>query len=118
MIHVITKIANGEIKKVFCKGCNSTHAYKSGTTKASEKKKSAAGASTTRRRTKKPDWAALLSEVEDDQIVDYDISRDFSHVPAIRHKKFGIGVITNVLDNTKIEVVFQQSTKILAHNWR
>ncbi len=115
MIHVVTKIVDGEIKKVFCKGCNSTHGYRTGETARKTLRKSTGGAATRRRR--KPDWATLISDIDDEHIVDYDLSKDFSNVPAIRHKKFGVGVITNVVDKTKIEVVFQGETKLLAHNY-
>lgn len=70
------------------------------------------------RRRRKKDWISLMEHIEEDVIVDYHINGDFSETEAIRHKNFGIGVITKVLDDNKIEVIFEENQKkILAQNW-
>jgi ribosomal protein L44E len=120
--HVVTVIKNGKVAKVICKICNATHAYKA---PEKEETKVKAAATTTRRRaigTKrvsgrgKKDWGTLVGQIEDKQVADYAISGEFSTSPAIRHKNFGVGVITKVLAKNKIEVLFQEGTKILAQN--
>jgi len=58
-----------------------------------------------------------MEKLNEDQVVEYDIKADFSETEAIRHKKFGIGIITKVLADNKIEVVFEENKKILAQNW-
>ncbi|NIR49527.1 hypothetical protein GWO43_13585 [candidate division KSB1 bacterium] len=70
-----------------------------------------------KRRSRKKDWPSLMAKVEESEIVDYDINGDFSETSAIRHKTFGVGVITKVLAENKIEVVFEENKKILAQNW-
>ena len=62
-------------------------------------------------------WTSLMKKVEDEEIVEYDINGDFAEKEAIRHKKFGVGVITKILDDRKIEVVFEEDKKVLAQNW-
>src|SRR3990172_2903607 len=119
-VHVITKIADGEIKKVFCKICNTTHVYRGKTNEKKSIKASAAKKTKTtgvKRGRKKADWNELVATLEDNRIIDYDLTKDFTDVQAIRHKKFGIGVILSVIDQKKIEVVFQDEKKVLAHNW-
>lgn len=118
--HTVTAIKNAKIAKVMCKICNSYHAYKA---PAAEAEKAKAAKATTRRRTTttrtsrgKKDWGTLVGQIEDRQVVDYAISGEFSSSPAIRHKNFGVGVITKVHNKNKIEVVFQEGTKILAQN--
>lgn len=109
--HVITVIKNDKITKVLCSVCQSEHAYKA--------PKAAGNSAKTpvKRRSRKKDWPSLVATIEETEIVDYDIHGDFTEAPAIRHKTFGIGVITKVLDDTKIEVVFEEDKKILAQNW-
>jgi hypothetical protein len=119
--HVVTVIKNGKVNKVICKICNATHAFKSPNKDALLKT-----AATTRRRTTtgtkrisgrgKKDWGTLVGLIEDKQVADYAISGEFSSSPAIRHKSFGVGVITKVLTKNKIEVLFQEGTKLLAQN--
>ena len=70
-----------------------------------------------KRRRRKTDWVSLIEKVNEEEVVDYDIKADFSQIEAIRHKTFGVGVILKVLDDRKIEVVFEDNKKVLAQNW-
>ncbi len=118
-IHVITKIDGDVIKKVYCKACNSTHVYKTLKTEAARAaKKTGATSATARKGRRSTKWTTLVADIEEDNIVDYEISKDFSSIEVIRHKNFGVGVITKVLDTNKIEVVFEENKKVLAQNWQ
>lgn len=123
--HTVTAAKNGKISKVMCKICMSYHAFKA-PEKVLDKEKSSS--TTTRRRVSstprtprtsraKKDWGTLVGQIEDQSVVDYALSGEFSATPAIRHKNFGVGVITKVLTKNKIEVLFQDGTKILAQNF-
>lgn len=122
MVHVITTIKDDKIKKVMCKGCNNTHVYKPDTADEAPKRKrgrprKTEGKKIVRRRRKK-DWASMVANIDETEAVDYDINADFSEIEAINHKQFGLGVITKILDDNKIEVVFKENQKkILAQNW-
>ncbi len=125
MIHNITVIKDDKISKVICKGCLSTHKYREPDPEIPKKrgpgrprKTDKTPAKTTIRRGRKKDWPSLVSKIEENDIVDYNIEQDFSEIHAIRHKKFGVGVITKIIADNKIEVVFQENKKILAQNWK
>ena len=119
--HVVTVVKNGKLNKVICKICNATHVYKAPESAGTPAK---TAATTTRRRATgttrtgrgKKDWGTLVGQIEDRHVIDYAISGEFSSTPAIRHKNFGVGVITKVHHRNKIEVIFQDGTKILAQN--
>lgn len=118
--HTVTAEKNGKIAKVMCKICNAYHAYKA-PNKGEAPAKTAATttrkrATTTRSSRGKKDWGTLVGQIEDKKVLDYAISGEFSSTPAIRHKNFGVGVITKVLTKNKIEVLFQEGTKLLAQN--
>lgn len=122
MYHVVTAVdKGGVIKKVMCKGCNTTHVYKADKAGATKRKKAVVPKEkkmkTRRRRIRKYDWEALSAEVSEDELVDYDFSMDLTEVRAIRHRTFGIGVITKVLSHNQIEVLFKDETRILMHNY-
>ena len=72
---------------------------------------------TTKRRRRGKDWPTLVAQVDELEIVDYNVKDDFSNSSAIRHKKFGVGVITKIIANNKIEVLFKDETRILGQNW-
>ncbi|MDQ7065056.1 MAG: hypothetical protein Q9P90_12530 [candidate division KSB1 bacterium] len=122
MYHVITKVASGQIKKVMCKGCNYDHTYKE---PAGVKEQTATKAvaekpakTASKRGRKKKDWESLQSDLNEEEIVEYAIDRDFSEARAIRHKKFGVGIVHKVLSNEHIEVIFKDGTRVLVHNYQ
>ncbi len=116
MYHVITAMTDGVIKKVMCKGCNSTHVYRPAKKEAAKKTATAAKPKRATR-SRKLDWNALSAEIEDDELKEYNMTEDFSAIRGIRHQTFGVGVITKVLSDTQIEVLFQDSKRVLVHNY-
>ncbi|RMF56675.1 MAG: hypothetical protein D6743_19880 [Calditrichaeota bacterium] len=118
MLHVVTAVKDGEVKKAMCQGCKTTHAYKppKGDPEATKAKADAPKKIT--KRPRKASWAKMIANVDEDQIVEYRMTEDYSDIEAIRHKRFGVGVITKVLAENKIQVVFEDETKILAQNWQ
>lgn len=120
MYHVVVSVKEDEIKKVMCKGCNTTHIFRAAKPEKASAKKTKSAATTTkrvRRRSRKYDWGALQSQVEENEIIDYKLTVDLSEVKGIRHKSFGLGFITKVISDTQVEVLFEDSTKILVHNY-
>jgi len=104
------------IKKVMCKGCNGTHVYKKPKA-VKEKKEKKVAKPRAPRRSRKYDWTILSAEVDQADLVEYKLSDDFSETKAISHKSFGLGIITKVISDTQIEVVFEEAKKILVHNY-
>jgi hypothetical protein len=44
----------------------------------------------------------------------YDIRTTFNEGDLVRHKKFGDGVVTRIIDGKKVEVLFRDETRTLA----
>lgn len=123
MAHVVTALKDDLIKKVMCKGCNTTRVYKekSHVQEAAEAApKSFRAMNEPRkklRRSRKKDWNALIADLQDDELVDYDLSQDFTYITAIRHKRFGVGVISKIISEQQMEVIFKEGTKVLVQNY-
>ncbi len=116
--HVVTKIADGLIKKVMCKACNHTHVYKGPQPNVEDKPEAAAEKKApVRRGRRKKDWQTLKENLDGEEIVEYQIDQDYSETVAIHHKQFGVGIIHKVLSDQHIEVIFQEGTKVLVHNY-
>lgn len=116
-VHVITSMTGNTIKKVMCKGCYTTRTYRGPQPESAATHSTAKPArkrSTSRR---KRNWNTLMAEVDDAETVDYDIHEAYGENQPIRHKQFGVGVVTKILADNKIEVVFQDQTRVLAQNW-
>ena len=120
MVHIVTTVVDNEIKKVMCKGCNNTHVYrpeKPAKRPVAKKSGNSTSTLTTIRRPRKRDWASLRTKINESQIIDYNIKKDFTDAQSVHHKKFGVGIITKILSDKKIEVIFENGTKVLAQNW-
>ena len=79
------------------------------TSKASEAPK--------KRRRKSQDWNVLTAELPEEDIIEYNMTEDFTEAKGIQHKRFGLGVIYKVLSDEQIQVIFEDSTKVLVHNF-
>ena len=123
-LHTVTTVKEDKIARVMCNVCNNYHNFRKldEETMAATKKKAAKKATkktTTKKkvtRRRKVDWGTLISDLQDKEISDYTASEDFRETKAIRHKSYGVGVITKQLDYTKFEVVFEDGIKMLGQN--
>lgn len=118
--HTVTTVKDGKINRVMCKSCMGYHVYRNSAKNAAtasaaprRRRSTTTGRTSTRR---KINWGTLVDQINDKDVADYDMGGEFSEAPAIRHKTFGVGVITKVLTQNKIEVLFKDGTKLLAMN--
>lgn len=133
-IHIITSVEAGKISRVMCQLCMSYHKYKAPqsqdqkketkvkrtTTKTKKAASSATKKTATkrRRRTKrKVSWEDLIQTVDEKDAVNYTIDGAYNDGMLLNHKAFGLGVIRTILSETKMEVVFEEGTKILVQNY-
>ncbi len=65
---------------------------------------------------KKEYLSALRTDVKE-EATDYDKDKDHEVGDYINHFKFGYGFIQKVLSQTKIEVFFEDTERVLLQNW-
>ncbi|MBC8181258.1 hypothetical protein H8E88_09040 [candidate division KSB1 bacterium] len=119
-IHVITTIADEKMDKLMCKTCEAYHRYR----KPKGETADTAGATTSKetqekpvkRRTRRDKWTRLLEETQSESASDYVMETNYEVATAINHKTFGLGVVKNIIDSRKIEVLFHDGAKILVQN--
>ena len=100
-----------------CKTCNAYHKYRKPKEETAEKDKSSAKTKApVKRRTRRDKWTRLLDDTSSDSAVDYKMDINYEVATAINHKIFGVGVVKNILDNRKIEVLFHDGAKLLVQN--
>lgn len=116
LAHTIEAIAAGAIKRVQCNTCHGKHQFKSSepgtTSRTSPASKSAAAPKS---KSKASDYARLLTGKDLSKASGYAISRHYAKGEVISHSKFGVGVVVEEKDTTKIEVLFESGPKILIH---
>ena len=118
LMHTLLSLREtGACYKVMCNTCKNTHVYK-------DPKKATAAKKTRSTKRKK----ALAEQAEKTEIwgnavndknqeaMKYTISSTFEKDDLINHKQFGKGVVEKVLDDSKIQVIFENDIKILICN--
>jgi hypothetical protein len=87
--------------KTECRSCSDVHAYRKSMPDSKAKKKSQFEDAMEGRDASKP--------------IAYRLNRKFNAEDVIQHKAFGLGLVTRVISDKKMEVVFEESTKLLVH---
>lgn len=112
LAHVIVAMRGSRPVRVECKTCGSVHAFKSELPKKRTARRTAARDTTAMAQA---EYETLMQGRDMSQALRYKIADEFSVEDVIDHKTFGIGLVTKVLSDNKIEVAFQGGPKILAH---
>ncbi|NOZ60789.1 MAG: hypothetical protein GXO74_03825 [Calditrichaeota bacterium] len=121
-IHLITTATDKKITKVMCKTCMSYHQFRkpkaTAKAKSSDNKKAASKtiAKVKKPRARRDKWTRILNNAEAESAIEYAIGDSYDVETAIHHQKFGLGIVKNVIDSRKIEVLFHDGEKILAQN--
>lgn len=128
--HRIVAMVGETVKQVECLTCRSPHMYrrpKSATPAKAEGKRaskapgarSAAARETAAVRAERElrdSWERSIAGQPASAFRPYRVFEVFNAGDLVRHTKFGDGVIARVIDRMKIEVLFQEGSKTLAHN--
>ena len=110
LAHVVIAMRGSKPARVECKTCKGVHAYKAtATTKKSTRAKRAATKSAN-------DYEAMMEGRDISQAIKYRASQSFEEHDIMDHKTFGIGLVMRMLDDKKLEVMFQTGTKVLVHS--
>ena len=60
------------------------------------------------------DWRQLLMEASREGVPDYSLADSYREGALIRHSQFGLGVVSKVISPRKMEVIFEDSKKLMA----
>lgn len=122
LAHVIVAMIGDRPVRVQCKTCRSTHAYRGKKAVDGPTKKSAGAKAGTAKRVSARAAANRANEYEA-AMDGKDLARAKRYKPAtvfevddvIDHPTFRFGVVTRLLSDAKIEVVFETGAKTLVH---
>jgi hypothetical protein len=93
---------------VCCTVCEDTHPYRAN--RPAPRKKSVAGVPLD------ASYDSLMAGRDLSQTTKYAMAGEFDVRELIAHKTFGVGLVTRVLADRKIEVRFEMGTKVLVHH--
>lgn len=127
--HRIIAMVGSQPARVECSTCNSHHNFRArapgekapaaGGTRASA---SGAGPKSVRGPTKaqqavldrERSWEKAVSGKGVNEFTNYTVASTFNEGDLIRHKKFGDGIVTRILDAKKVEILFRDEARTLA----
>ena len=130
--HVVVAMTGDKPKKVECLTCHGQHMYKASEPKSRKKADSKKAASTskvekpkTKKRTKaeliqekeKKLWEETLANRDLSQAKTYSMAGSYEFDDVINHGKFGMGIVTNIVNNQKMEVLFEDGYKSMVCNF-
>lgn len=131
LAHRVVALVEGKVERVICKTCQKRHKYrpnppKSMMKKATTRKKKASGSKakttkkkrTVRRRSKDPAviWEEALAGKDVSFATPYSMNGLFKQEEVIDHNMFGVGFVSQLLGDDKMEVLFKEGAKILVYN--
>lgn len=129
--HRIIAMVGGTPVRVECSTCSSHHNFRArapgdkapAAARAGSSSTSSAGPRSTRASATKAQQAALDRERSWEKAIagkgvnefkPYRVDQTFAEGELIRHKKFGDGVVTRILDPKKVEILFKDEPRTLA----
>ncbi|MBI2896677.1 MAG: hypothetical protein HYY06_24175 [Deltaproteobacteria bacterium] len=117
-VHVIIAVWEGAVKKVQCRSCNHSHLYRrphAGRDDAPRASRPPARRSRPPEPTPRDKWMQALSGRDLKAARPYSMASTFEAGDLIQHSSFGAGLISRLVAPNKIEVVFEEGTKVLIH---
>jgi hypothetical protein len=99
LTHTIVALKGTRAARTDCQTCGSTHAYRKNPPDTKAKKRS--------------QFEDAMDGRDVAKAIPYRVNRKFNQQDVIKHKTFGIGVVTRVVTEKKMEVLFEDSTKLL-----
>jgi uncharacterized Zn finger protein len=99
--HAITAMKGTRAAKTECRSCGSVHPYRKNPPDTKAKKRSQYEDAMEGRDVTKP--------------IPYRLNRKLNQDDVIQHKAFGVGLVIRVVSDKKIEVLFEDSSKLLVH---
>ncbi len=109
LAHIIITMKGNEPGKVQCKTCQSVHTFKPKIIKKRGKRKSTQVQHL-------ENWSSKMQSGKQEAPIDYSPTKKFEIGDIIRHPTFGDGIVNRLIDNNKIEIVFEADSKFLVHN--
>ncbi len=104
--HIIISMLPDRIAKVQCKTCGGHHRYRNPATPLRSSRKPV-------KASPQEVWEKVMGFVASEKKIPYTFSGHFKVNDLIDHTTFGLGVVTHLLPEDKIQVIFKDGEKIL-----
>lgn len=121
LAHTIESVSGEKITRVHCNTCKTQHAFRPkppGKAAPRKARSASAGASRSAKDGPQDDFESLMRGKDPASARRYALAERFEPGELIKHSQFGLGVVVNVKDHDKIQVVFADSQRMLVQGHR
>src|ERR1041385_1709233 len=113
--HVVISKYEDEIRRVQCNPCGDVHSYRKPRGDVEDDVPEPIAAKK-RAMMKKHSWEEFFAKHSDKNAKPYEFREKYNENMIVTHPKFGKGFVTEVLSDSKVEVTFKDSRRVLVHN--
>ncbi len=114
--HTIVAMVANSPKRVKCNTCNSQHNFRA---KPSEKKRVKSKKAAQKVKVQEINYNDCISRLTDTELSNakkYRTEGSFEKNEIIAHHRFGIGIVSSVIQVNKVEILFKDGPKLLVQN--
>jgi hypothetical protein len=116
-VHVVEVIKEDKVIRVMCKSCLNSHKFKAPISQDKKKtKKKTARTKASGKSKEQRKWSRVMAKADVENQQDYAMTEKYEENDVINHAKFGVGVVAEIVDPTKMNVVFEEGVKTMVHN--
>ena len=115
--HVVISKYEEEIRRVQCNPCGDVHSYRKPRGETEDDVPEPVSARK-RAALKKLNWDEFFARKSQSDAKPYEFRERYRENLIVRHPKFGVGFVSEVVSDSKVEITFQDARRILVHNRR
>ena len=113
--HVVISKYEDEIRRVQCNPCGDVHSFRKPRGDVEDDVPEPIAAKK-RAMMKKHSWEEFFAKHSEKNAKPYNFGERYSDNAIVTHPKFGKGFVTEVMSDSKVEITFKDSRRVLVHN--
>jgi hypothetical protein len=113
--HVVISKYEDEIRRVQCNPCGDVHSFRKPRGDVEDDVPEPIAAKK-RAMLKKHSWEEFFAKHSEKNAKPYEFRERYSENAIVTHPKFGKGFVTEVMSDSKVEITFKDSRRVLVHN--
>src|SRR5688500_5773460 len=115
--HVVISEYEDEIRRVQCNPCGDVHSFRKPRGETEDDVPEPVAAKK-RALLKKPGWEDFFAKKKVHDPKPYEFREHYRENAIVNHPKFGVGFVSEVVSDSKVEITFKDARRILVHNRR
>ena len=115
LTHSVVALSGDKVKRVLCQTCKKEHAFRlpEQLRALSGKKRTAKSAAPVKTTWAVDEWETDMTKAKDHSAKPYTLDGLYEAGQKLDHRTFGLGMVKNMIEPNKMEVLFEEGMKVL-----